>query len=277
VRQVDDAAIRTTGAVRFRSEYDYAIFEYWRSAKVLRYLERGGVTTLGRVLDAGCGGGGMCVSFAEEAPFVVGIDLQDRFRAAGDRLGREKGVTNLHFAQADGTALPFATGAFDVSLSHAVIEHVADPAAYLRELHRVTKPGGRAFVQTGPYLSPHGSHLPPLKVPVPLYLLVGRRAAFAASVWLARHAPWVFNVPATGSSFHMQARAGKKKTDDLLYKVTVKNLRDHIQAAGFKVLREDLHVSRLAKRVSSAFAKKVPSIPFVRDVLIGNIEYLLEP
>ena len=66
MRIVDDAAIREHGAVRFRSEYHYAMFEYWRSAKVLGYLNRAGITELGRVLDDGCGGGGMGVSFAEE-------------------------------------------------------------------------------------------------------------------------------------------------------------------------------------------------------------------
>jgi ubiquinone/menaquinone biosynthesis C-methylase UbiE len=275
VRRVDDAQIRATGAVRFQSEYHYAIFEYWRSAKVLRYLERRGVRQLGRVLDAGCGGGGMCVSFAEEATFVAGIDLQDRFRQAGDRLAREKGVTNLAFAQANGQALPFAGETFDVTLSHAVIEHVAEPLTYLREIRRVTRPGGRVFLQTGPYLSPHGSHLPALKIPIPLHLVLGRRAAFAASVWLARHAPSVFNVPPTGSSFHMKARAGEQKTDDLLYKVTVRNLRENIRRAGFEILHEDLYVSRLAHRLSRGFAARVPSMPLLRDILVGNMEYLL--
>ena len=277
MRRVDDAKIRETGAVRFRSEYDYAIFEYWRSAKVLRFLERRGVTTLGRVLDAGCGGGGMCVSLAEEAPFVAGIDLEDRFRQAGDRLAREHQLTNLAFAQADGTKLPFGDREFDLVLSHAVIEHVADPLAYLQELRRVTRPGGRVFVQTGPYLSPHGSHLPPLKVPIPLHLVMGRRAAFATSVWLARHYPSVFNVPPTGSSFHMKARSGEKKVDDLLYRVTVRNLRGNIRRAGFTVVHEQLHVSKLARRLSTRFAASVPSLPFVRDVLVTNMEYLLAP
>ena len=277
MRTIDDAKIKETGSVRFRSEYDYAIFEYWRSAKVLRFLERHGVRTLGRVLDAGCGGGGMCVSLAEEAPYVAGIDLEDRFRQAGDRLAREKGLANLGFAQADGSKLPFAAQEFDLVLSHAVIEHVADPLNYLRELRRVVEPGGRVFVQTGPYLSPHGSHLPPLKIRVPLHLVIGRRAAFATSMWLARHWPSALNVPATGSSFHMKAQSGDTKTDDLLYKVTVRNLRANIRDAGFTIVHEELYVSRLAHRVSSRLAARVPSVPFVRDVLVNNMEYVLAP
>jgi ubiquinone/menaquinone biosynthesis C-methylase UbiE len=277
VRLVDDAAIRSTGAVRFASEYHYAVFEYWRSAKVLRYLERNGVTKLGRLLDAGCGGGGMCVSFGEETSPVVGIDLSDRFRDAGTRLAAEHGVTTVSFAQADGTALPFADASFDVVLSHAVIEHVTRPLEYLRELHRVTRPGGRVFLQTAPYLSPHGSHLPPLRIPVPLHLVVGRRLAFGTMVWLARRAPWTLDVPPSGASFLTDARAGRKKTDDLYYKVTVRNLRENIAKAGFTILREDLYVSGTVRRLSSWLAGQVPSIPFVRDVLVGNMEYVLEP
>jgi ubiquinone/menaquinone biosynthesis C-methylase UbiE len=277
VRLVDDAAIRSTGAVRFASEYHYAVFEYWRSAKVLRYLERNGVTRLGCLLDAGCGGGGMCVSFGEETSAVFGIDLSDRFREAGTRLATEKGVANVFFAQADGTALPFPDAAFDVVLSHAVIEHVKEPLAYLKELRRVTRPGGRVFLQTAPYLSPHGSHLPPLKVPVPLHLIVGRAVAFRTMVWLARHAPWTLNVPPAGASFLTDARAGRKKIDDLYYKVTVANLRRNIAEAGLTTIREDLYVSGTVRRLSTWLAGRVPSVPFVRDVLVGNMEYILEP
>lgn len=276
MRVVDDRAIREHAAVRFRSEYHYAIFEYWRSAKVLGYLERAGIRTLGRVLDDGCGGGGMCVSFAEEARSVVGIDLTDRFCDAGVRLAREKSVGNATFTRADGTELPFCAGSFDLVLSHAVIEHVADPAAYLREARRVLKPGGFLFLQTAPYLAPSGAHLPRLRVPVPLHLLVGRRAAFAASRWLGRHRPQWLDVNPEASSFVTQARRGEKKVDDLLYRVTVRNLRRNIAQAGFKPLREDLYVSRLATRLlTRKFSTLLPCVPLFRDILVSNMEYVL--
>jgi SAM-dependent methyltransferase len=242
---------------------------------VLRYLERLGVTTLGRVLDAGCGGGGMCVSFAEEATSVVGIDLSDRFRDAGTRFATERGVANLEFVQADGAALPFGSGVFDVVFSHSVIEHVARPLAYLQELRRVVKPAGHVLLQTGPYLSQHGSHLPPLKVRIPLHLLMSRRAAFAASVWLARHLPSALDVPPHGASFVTAARNGLKKEDDLLYKVTVRNLRDNIKAAGLTIVREDLYVSGFIRRLSKRLVPVVPQVPMLRDVFVSNMEYLL--
>ena len=276
MRVIDQAAIKAHGAVRFRTDYDYAVFEYWRSAKLIGYLERAGVRAFGHVLDDGCGGGGMCVSFAEETSSVIGIEPTERFRDAGVRLARERGVGNVRFMQADGTRLPFPDATFDLVLSHAVIEHVADPPAYLREARRVLKPDGLFFLETAPYLSPSGAHLPRLKVPIPVHLLVGRRAAFAFSRWAARRHPEWLDTPPEGSSFVTAAQRGEPKIDDLLYPVTLRRLRRDIANAGLRVVREDLYVSRLAKRVlPPQLTARLPGVPFVRDVLITNMEYLL--
>ena len=157
MRAIDERAIKAHADLRFRSEYDYALFEYYRSAKVIAFLERARVAVRGRVLDAGCGGGGMPLSLAEEAGPVIGIDPINRFGDAGVRLGRERGLRRLHFALADGMALPFSNGAFDLVLSHAVIEHVADAPLYLRECRRVLAPRGHVYLSTAPYLSFAGS------------------------------------------------------------------------------------------------------------------------
>src|SRR5579871_3042943 len=107
MREIRNDLIKTHSDRRFRSEYDYALFEYYRSAKVIAFLERAGVAIAGRVLDAGCGGGGMSLSLAEHAKTSVGIDPFPRFNDAGTRLAHERGLHNLVFARADGMALPF--------------------------------------------------------------------------------------------------------------------------------------------------------------------------
>ena len=135
MRTVDDTAIRAAASTRFRSEYDYAVFEYLRSAKVIRALERAGVKTGGRILDAGCGGGGTAVSLAEEADLTVGLDIEGRFADAGTRLARERDVKNVAFLQGDGVHLPFGDATFDLVFSHSVIEHVHSAREYLSLIH----------------------------------------------------------------------------------------------------------------------------------------------
>lgn len=275
MRAIDERAIKAHADQRFRSEYDYALFEYYRSAKVIAFLERAGVPVGGRVLDAGCGGGGMPLSLAEEAREVVGIDPINRFGDAGVRLARERGVRNLRFALADGMALPFAGGAFDLVLSHAVIEHVADAGLYLRECARVLARDGRVYLSTAPYLSFAGAHLPRLKIQVPLHLIVGRRAAFATFTWLARHATWALKEPAHENSFIQLARKGQTKHDDLLEKVTVSSLRARIAAAGLTIVREELHVTGTVRRLPGFLAEAVREDPLTRDIFISNMEYVL--
>ena len=275
MRTIDERAIKAHADLRFRSEYDYALFEYYRSAKVIAFLERSGVRLHGRVLDAGCGGGGMPLSLAEEAAMVVGIDPAERFQDAGVRLGRERALPHLHFALADGMALPFADGTFDLVLSHAVIEHVADAPLYLRECARVLARGGHLYLSTAPYLSFAGAHLPRLKVPVPLHLLAGRRIAFATFRFLARHATWTLREPAHENSFIKAARRGEVKHDDLLEKVRVQRLRRQIRSAGLRIVREELHATATVRRMPGPIARWLRDSTMTQDALISNMEYVL--
>jgi SAM-dependent methyltransferase len=275
VRVIDSAAIKSHAGRRFRSEYDYALFEYYRSAKVLKFLEQAGVAVGGSVLDAGCGGGGMPLSFAEEATLVVGIDLAPRFHDAGHTLAAEHGLRNLYFARADGQALPFPDASFDMVLSHAVIEHVADASLYMRELARVLKPGGTMYLSTAPYLSFAGAHLPRLVVPIPLHLLLGRRASFSIFVWLARHAPWILQEPEHENSFIKLARQGRPKHDDLLEKVRIPSLRGHIRQARLTIVTEALQVTGTFRRAPAPILRWLRETPLLQDIVVGNLEYVL--
>lgn len=104
-----------------------------------------------RILDLGCGPGTITVELAHSvAPGeVVGVDIDatvlDRARAHGD------GLANLTFVEAEATSLGFADDTFDLSHAHQVLQHLGDPVAALRELARVTRPGGTIAVRDADY------------------------------------------------------------------------------------------------------------------------------
>lgn len=96
-----------------------------------------------RVLDAGCGPGSITVGFAPRvAPAnVVGVDRDAQAVASALTLAASQQVTNVEFAVASIYALPFEDRTFDGAFVHAVIQHLRDPVAVLREIRRVLRPG----------------------------------------------------------------------------------------------------------------------------------------
>ena len=277
MRRIDNDAIRAAGEIRFRSEYDYAVFEYLRSAKVIQSVERSGVKLTGRVLDAGCGSGGTAISIAEEVAFATGLDLSPRFSNSGTRLAREKRVENVAFVQGDGLKLPYANESFDVVLSHSVIEHLPSAEAYIAECARVLKRGGRFYLSTAPTLSLAGAHLPRLRVPVPIHLFLGRRLAFRTFVLLAAKAPWMLSERASANTFVQLAQSGREKEDDLLTPVTLRGMSSWIAGSPFRLISEQRYVSGFFRRVVPSFLRNFfLGIPVLGDVMVSQIESVLE-
>ncbi|MFD9082103.1 class I SAM-dependent methyltransferase [Streptomyces erythrochromogenes] len=96
-----------------------------------------------RVLDAGCGTGralGALRAAVGPGGTVLGVDLTPQMLAAARRAGRAaEGALLL----ADVARLPLRDGALDAVFAAGLIAHLSDPAANLRELSRVVRPGGR--------------------------------------------------------------------------------------------------------------------------------------
>jgi demethylmenaquinone methyltransferase/2-methoxy-6-polyprenyl-1,4-benzoquinol methylase len=94
-----------------------------------------------RVLDVGAGTGASTAELTEGGAYAVGVDLSLGMLAAGRRDRPE-----LPLLAGDALALPFADATFDAVTISFALRNVADPGAALRELRRVTRPGGRLVV-----------------------------------------------------------------------------------------------------------------------------------
>jgi SAM-dependent methyltransferase len=122
----------------------------WRAGQARRLrmiLEAAGERAHGRVLDNGCGVGAYLERMANHTPQAFGLEFDpERALAAGRRLKRV-----VHAISED---LPFPDGAFDLILSHEVLEHVQDDRRAMEEIVRVLRrpdpaserPAGRAVL-----------------------------------------------------------------------------------------------------------------------------------
>jgi SAM-dependent methyltransferase len=104
-----------------------------------------------RVLDLCCGAGASVVPAAHAvgpSGTVVGVDIADPLLAlARQRLARE-GLTNTELVRSDATATGFADGSFDAVVCVFGVFFVADMPAFVREMWRMVRPGGRLAVTT---------------------------------------------------------------------------------------------------------------------------------
>ena len=96
------------------------------------------------VLDAGTGTGRHAIRLAARGARVTAVDFSDRMLA---KARAKAGADRVRFENHDLTRrLPYPDASFDSVLSALVLEHVADIAAFFRELGRVTRPDGRIVV-----------------------------------------------------------------------------------------------------------------------------------
>ena len=99
------------------------------------------------VLDLGCGVGNDLARFAKAGAIVTGVDLAEHsIQLAKDNF-RFRGLHGT-FMQMDGEKLSLPDDSFDAVFCHTVLHFTPDPAAMIREIRRVLKPGGEAILMT---------------------------------------------------------------------------------------------------------------------------------
>ena len=100
-----------------------------------------------RLLDVGCGAGLAAEALAKRGFDVLGIDVAAAALAAAEAHAAGRGLP-LAYRAATAETLADEGARFAVVTALEVIEHVADPADFLRTLARLLEPGGRLFIST---------------------------------------------------------------------------------------------------------------------------------
>ena len=125
----------------------------WRTAEnsaayLLPHL-KSGVT----LLDLGCGPGTITADLATRITpgRVTACEVKDSALDLARAEIARRGLTNVDFAVGDAHALDFPDDTFDVVHAHQVLQHLEDPVVALREMRRVTKPGGLIAVRDSDY------------------------------------------------------------------------------------------------------------------------------
>ncbi|MGY1682189.1 class I SAM-dependent methyltransferase [Geodermatophilus sp. SYSU D01176] len=132
--------VSTEAAEVYESRFVPAIFAEWAPLLVTV----AGVAPGQSVLDVACGTGVVARTVADRQGGdgrVVGVDLNDGMLAVARRIRPE-----LEWRRADAAELPFPDGTFDTVLCQMALMFFPDRAAALREMARVTRPGGTVAV-----------------------------------------------------------------------------------------------------------------------------------
>jgi len=138
-----DISTQPPGSRGFFADLDQYHFE--KLHHLLRLVDFDGYR--GRsVLDVGCGAGVDLARFARGGADVTGVDVAQSAVELARTNFEQQGLRG-RFEVANGEALPFADGTFDLVFAHGVVQYTANPQRLVDECRRVLKPGGKAVFQ----------------------------------------------------------------------------------------------------------------------------------
>ena len=193
-----------------------------------------------RVLDLGCGRGGVMELFWREVRRAVGLDPD--LASLREHRASFPRVCGL------GGQLPFAPASFDVLIALWVFEHLAEPDRVLAEAYRVLAPGGHLL-----FITPNAHHP----------LILANRFSWAFPAVQRLLVPRLYG-RAEADTFRVRYRAN-----------TIGQLRRLARATGFRVTRLEalsdptyLAFNGLMFRVSAALERLLPAGMYVH--IIGD-------
>jgi SAM-dependent methyltransferase len=141
-------------------------------------------------IDVGCGLGDDARAMARvvgRAGRVVGLDASSALlQRARARTGAE--AEDVDYVLGDAHSLPFEAGTFDAARTERTLQHLGDPAQAVRELARVTRPGGVVMATEPDW----GTLALPGQPRVLVKALLAAAEARIRNAWIGRELPALF-------------------------------------------------------------------------------------
>ncbi len=129
-----------------------------RTAEDCAAFARDVIAADSKILDVGCGPASITAGLARWASrgHVTGIETGEQILAKAAETLSDEGVSNVELKLASVYELPFEDDAFDVTYAHQVLQHLSQPVAALKQMARVTRPGGFVAVRDADYSTMRG-------------------------------------------------------------------------------------------------------------------------
>ncbi|PIR44963.1 MAG: hypothetical protein COV10_02025 [Candidatus Vogelbacteria bacterium CG10_big_fil_rev_8_21_14_0_10_51_16] len=121
------------------------------------FKKRAGKFEKKKLLDAGFGNGAFSIAFSRAGAVVSGIEVnQVLLDIARENLDKENIKADLRLYE--GASFPFEDKTFDYVYSTSVLEHVNDAKLFIKEIDRVLRPGGLAYLSFPNRWAPRETH-----------------------------------------------------------------------------------------------------------------------
>jgi ubiquinone/menaquinone biosynthesis C-methylase UbiE len=127
---------------RVAGDWDTMRLAYYDERVIEKMAEVSGVGEASQVADVGTGTGFVAAGIAPRVERVVGIDNAPAMLEVAQENLRALGASNVDLVVGEASRLPLEDGAVDAAFANMVLHHAEDPAAMLREMACVVKPGG---------------------------------------------------------------------------------------------------------------------------------------
>lgn len=131
---------------RVATDWDTMRLSYYDGRVIERMAEVSGADGGMTVADVGTGTGFVAAGIAPRAGWVLAVDNSPAMLAVARKNLAELGVKNVELLEGDVATLPLKDGSVDAAFANMVLHHAEDPAAMLREMARVVRPGGTVAI-----------------------------------------------------------------------------------------------------------------------------------